>query len=263
MQQETIQTYYQLLKVNPHQQRPNCETPFYCLAKIKESSSVDEFRSEKHCVSVELSIFEFSLDNSWHEARVIKNPSFDIELSRICEDEYYIKTLHFYVDTIWAKDRGLGKYMMVKILNILKAKVDHDFVGKLFFSLSAHQGKDEKERKLRNHFYRSIGCTLEGYEDNPDAWNTAEHARALINFDLLPASWNEKKVEEIPLTQGLQNIFSERNGLLKTIEDQKSMLEYHMKDTAILDKWRSRLKIILIWAFWLTLLFSIAIGIKN
>ncbi|MDR7121685.1 hypothetical protein [Rheinheimera soli] len=257
------QTSYHLLKVHPHQQRPDCETSFYCLAKIKESSSGDEFLSEKHRVSIELSIFESSIKNSWYDSRVIENPSFDVELSRSGDDKYHMKTLHFYVDTPWARDRGLGKYMMIKIFNILKEKVDHDFVGKLFFSLSANQGKDEKKRRLRNHFYKSIGCTLEGHEDNPDAWNTAEHARALFNFDLLPTSWNKEKVEEISLAQGFQNLFSERSQLLETIKKQESMLEYHKENTAIVYKWRSRLEIFWIWAARLTFLSLIVISIKT
>lgn len=257
------QTYYQLLQVHPHQQRPDCEIAFYCLAKIEESSSENEFSDEKHRVSIEISIFESSKKNAPHNSRVIKNPSFDIEMSRIGDDTYYMKTLHFYVDTHWARDRGLGKYMMIKILNILKNKVNHDFVGELFFSLSANQGKDEKKRKLRNHFYKSIGCTLNGHDDNPDAWNTAEDARALFNFDLLPKSWSEEKVEEIPLAQGFQNLFSERSQLLETIKKQESMLEYHEKNTAIVNKWRSRRETFWVWAVRLAVLSIIVISITN
>lgn len=239
-------SFYQLLKIHPHQQRPDCDTPFYCLAKIRETSSIDETFSEKYSVSVDLSIFESSKENSRYDSRVIKNPSFDIEMSRCGDNKYRMKTLHFYVNTPWAKDRGLGKYMMIKILNLLKDKVDHDFVGELFFSLSANQGKDEKERKLRNHFYKSIGCTLKGHEDSPDAWNTAEHAHALLNFDLLPESWSKEKVEEIPLTEGIEHLFSERNRLLKTVNRQESSLESHKKNTAIVYKWRSRMEMFLI-----------------
>lgn len=261
MRQE--QTSYQLLHVHPHHQRPDCKTPFYCLAKIKESSSQDEFLWEKHCVSIDLSIFESSMEGSWYDSRVVENPSFDIELSRSGDNEYHMKTRHFYVDTPWARDRGLGKYMMIKILNILKDKIDQAFVGKLFFTLSALQGTDEKKRRLRNHFYKSIGCTLEGHEDNPDAWNTAEGALAIINFDLLPVSWSEEKVEEIPLAQGLQNLFSERNRLLQTIKKQTSTLEYHKENTAIVSKWRSRIALLWVLIACLTVLSIIVISINN
>lgn len=251
-------TSYQLLYVHPHSQRPGCDRAFYCLAKIRDTSSVDKPGSEKYRVSINLSIFESSKEECWYEGRVIGNPSFDITMSRYGDNKYYIKTKHFYVDTSWVKDRGLGKYMMIKILNHLKSKVDHNFVGELFFSLAASQGKDHKERTLRNYFYKSIGCTLKGHEDNPDAWSTVEHAHALINFDLLPKSWNEEKVEEISLEKGFQHLFSERNRLLQTIDKQNSSLDYHKGNTIILNKWKSRIEVFLIRATQLAFVFIIA-----
>ncbi|MBH0050674.1 hypothetical protein [Pseudoalteromonas sp. SWYJZ19] len=260
----TVETSYQLLKVHPHQQRENCDETFYCLAEIIETSSVDEAFSESFSVSIILSLFVPPKVKLCRGKGVIENLSFDVKLSRYNDESYRKETLDFYIDTSWAQDRGLGKYMIIKIFNLLKSKVNHDFVDGLFFTLSENQGKDKNERMLRNHFYKSIGCTLEGHEDNPDAWNTVEGAKALINFDSLPESWNKEKVEEVCLNEEVSKFFSERNQLVHIIEELKSSLESHKKKIATSQNKLAQNKRMQFWAviiifgailvpvFWLT-----------
>ena len=255
----TVETSYQLLKVHPHQQRENCDETFYCLAEIIETTLVDEAFSESFSVSIILSLFEPPEVKLCRGKGVIENLSFDVKLSRYNDESYRKETLDFYIDTSWAQDRGLGKYMIIKIFNLLKSKVNHDFVDELFFSLSENQGKNEKDRMLRNHFYKSIGCTLEGHEDNPDAWNTVEGAKALINFDSLPESWNKEKVEEVCLNEEVSKFFSERNQLVHIIEGLKSSLGTQKNIAATLQKKQALTKRIHFMAFWIVMVAIILV----
>ena len=235
---KTDLTNYKLLKVLPHNQRDNCEKPFVCLAKISEKSTISENYVETHRISICLSIIESSYEEYSCSENVIKNPSFDICLTRYGEDEYTMKTLHFYVDTPWAKDRGLGKYMMIKILNRLKKLIKSDRVGELSFSLSASQAQVYEERLLRNYFYRSIGCSLKGYENNTKAWESAQDAKAILNLEMLPETWNEKKIEECDLGESLQNMYLNQKEMIREITGNKELIEYHKRSTTRIDKWR-------------------------
>ncbi len=145
----------------------------------------------------------------------------------VSETKWRFSTHGLFLDIYFAKNRGVGKWVMVTLFNSLRKMVNFDDISEISFKLTDAQARDKEEMTLRNQFYRSIGCVpyvpnKQTYEPELGGWETLVSGRAVLPIENIPTQYNKDKIEQMSVENMIEHLLKRQVSLVTENEGFKS-----------------------------------------
>lgn len=183
-----------------------CESFNQSLTSIKYKIDITAYKNPRYGCEKQRTSFEFACE---------RPPS---------KTKWKLSTHGLFLNIYFAQNRGIGKWVMVKLFNRLKELVDFDDMDEISFKLSDSQAKTEKEMTLRNQFYRTIGCMPFVYNEQTfnlelGTWETLENGRAVLPIDKIPSQYNKVKIEQMSVEDMIKHLLKSEASLVAENEE--------------------------------------------
>ena len=157
-----------------------------------------------------------------------KRSSFEFDCKRFTgESKWQFSTGGLFLDILFARNRGVGKWVMVTLFNRLKEMVNFDDMDEISFKLTDAQAKTKEEMTLRNQFYRTIGCMPFVYNEQTlnlelGKWETLVNGCAVLPIDQIPSKYNERKIEQMSVEDMIKHLLKSEASLVADNEELNS-----------------------------------------
>ena len=172
--------------------------------------------------------------------------SFEFKCERfISEAKWRLSTSGLFLDIYFAKNRGVGKWVMVSLFNTLKELVDFGDFDEISFKLTDAQARTKEEMTLRNQFYRTIGCIPYAFNDQTTElelgnWETLENGRAVLPIEQIPTKYNESKIEQMSVEDMIKHLLKSQASLVAENEDLNSNYAFLKGEIGPLRKFKDK-----------------------
>lgn len=172
--------------------------------------------------------------------------SFEFKCERfISESKWRLSTSGLFLNIYFAKNRGVGKWVMVSLFNTLKELVDFDDLDEISFKLNDAQAKTKEEMTLRNQFYRTIGCIPYVFNEQTTElelgnWETLEDGRAVLPIDQIPSKYNEDKIAQMSVEDMIKHLLKSQASLVAENEELNSKYAFLKGDVEPLRKFKEK-----------------------
>jgi hypothetical protein len=172
--------------------------------------------------------------------------SFEFKCERyISESKWSLSTGGLFLNIYFAKNRGIGKWVMVSLFNTLKELVDVNDLDEISFKLTDGQAKTKEEMTLRNQFYRTIGCVPYVFNDQTTElelgnWETVENGRAVLPIDKIPSKYNESKIEQMSVEDMIKHLLKSQASLVAENEQLNSKYAFLKGEITPLRKFKEK-----------------------
>ncbi|WP_334013535.1 hypothetical protein [Alteromonas sp. S167] len=172
--------------------------------------------------------------------------SFEFKCERfISESKWRLSTSGLFLNIYFAKNRGVGKWVMVSLFNTLKELVDFDDLDEISFKLTDAQAKTKEEMTLRNQFYRTIGCIPYVFNEQTTElelgnWETLEDGRAVLPIDQIPSKYNEDKIAQMSVEDMIKHLLKSQASLVAENEELNSKYAFLKGDVEPLRKFKEK-----------------------
>lgn len=196
------------------------EETLYVLAK--ETLTCKSF--DQSLTTIKCKIDVTAYQNSYYGCDE-KRSSFVFDCNRyLGETKWKLSTGGLFLDILFARNRGIGKWVMVTLFNRLKERVNFDDMDEISFNLTDAQARTKEEMTLRNQFYRTIGCmpfvlNEQTLQLELGKWETLVNGRAVLPIDKIPSQYNQVKIEQMSVEDMIKHLLESEASLVADNEE--------------------------------------------
>lgn len=196
------------------------EETLYVLAK--ETLTCKSF--DQSLTTIKCKIDVTAYQNSYYGCDE-KRSSFVFDCNRyLGETKWKLSTGGLFLDILFARNRGIGKWVMVTLFNRLKERVNFDDMDEISFNLTDAQARTKEEMTLRNQFYRTIGCmpfvlNEQTLQLELGKWETLVNGRAVLPIDKIPSQYNQVKIEQMSVEDMIKHLLKSEASLVADNEE--------------------------------------------